>query len=132
MPRESPMILIWRAVGFTSLAFGLAGALVPLVPTVPFLLLAAWAFSRGSPRFHAWLVNHPRFGAPIDAWQRHGVIPPRAKAFAVISLVASFTLAALAGLNPWLVVVHGTIVVAVTTFILTRPSRPPVPLTTGD
>jgi uncharacterized membrane protein YbaN (DUF454 family) len=66
-------------LGWTFFGIGLVGTLLPLVPTTPFMLLALWAFSIGSERFHRWLYHHPVFGPPLQRWQRDRVIPLWAK-----------------------------------------------------
>jgi uncharacterized membrane protein YbaN (DUF454 family) len=58
---------------------GLVGVLLPGLPTVPFLIVAAWAGGRGWPALEAWLLNHPRWGPGIRRWRDHGAIPRRAK-----------------------------------------------------
>lgn len=72
-------ILFWRALALIALAFGLLGVVLPVLPTVPFLLVAAWAASRGWPRLEAWLLTHPRFGPAILGWRERGTVPRRAK-----------------------------------------------------
>ncbi len=62
---------IWTTLGVAALALGIVGVVVPLLPTTPFLILAAYLFSRGSGRLHAWLVDHPTFGPPIRHWREH-------------------------------------------------------------
>jgi uncharacterized membrane protein YbaN (DUF454 family) len=81
----------WLAFGHLALALGIIGVFVPVLPTTPFLLLASFAYSRGSPRFDAWLVGHPRLGPPVRDWRAHGVIRRRAKVVATIAIVASAT-----------------------------------------
>jgi hypothetical protein len=76
--------------GFACLGLAAAGAVLPILPTTPFLLLAAACFARSSPRFHRWLLEHPLFGPPIRDWQEHRSIRPRIKAFALTLLVISF------------------------------------------
>ncbi|MEZ5658471.1 MAG: YbaN family protein [Burkholderiaceae bacterium] len=76
-------IAIWRAVALALVALGLIGVVVPGLPTVPFLIAAAWAASRGWPAFEAWLLNHPRYGPAIRNWREHGAVPRRAKVAAV-------------------------------------------------
>lgn len=83
----------YLAGGFVSLALGAVGAVLPLLPTVPFVILAAFCFARSSPRLEARLVDHPRFGPHIRAWREKGAISRKGKhaalaAFAVSTLVA--------------------------------------------
>lgn len=73
---------IWIALGFVFVALGFIGALLPLMPTTIFLILAAGCFARSSPRLEAWLLGHKRFGPTLVAWREEGAIPPRAKALA--------------------------------------------------
>jgi uncharacterized membrane protein YbaN (DUF454 family) len=76
--------ILWLILGVLSTACGIAGVLLPLVPTTPFLLLAAFAFARSSPRLHNWLITHPQLGPPIADWRAHGAINRRAKIMAVV------------------------------------------------
>ncbi|MGV3494172.1 MAG: YbaN family protein [Ramlibacter sp.] len=61
------------------LLLGLIGVFVPVMPTVPFLIVAAWAASRSSPRLHDWLMKHPRWGRQLTDWYDYGVVPRKAK-----------------------------------------------------
>lgn len=108
-------------IGHTSLAVGFVGIFVPLLPTTPFVLLAAMCYSRGSDRFHAWILDHPRFGPTIHAWREHGAIGVRAKVVATIMLVLSISYSVYRLDMPWKVVAL-LIGAAVLTFILSRPS----------
>jgi uncharacterized membrane protein YbaN (DUF454 family) len=90
------------------------------VPATPFFLLAAFAFARSSPRFHDWLVNHPRIGPAIRDWQREGAISRKAKRLAMIAIVATFVLSLLLGVPGWMLAVQGVVLLAVSVFILTR------------
>lgn len=74
--------LLWVLAGCTSLSLGLIGIVLPLLPTTPFVLLAAFCFARGSARFEHWLLNHPRLGPPILAWRQEHALPLRAKQLA--------------------------------------------------
>ena len=58
------------------------GAVLPFLPTVPFVLVAAWCFSKSHPRFEAWLLRHPRMGPFIINWRERRVVPLRAKQLA--------------------------------------------------
>jgi len=108
-------------MGHTSMAVGFVGVFVPLLPTTPFVLLAALCYSRGSERFHVWLHEHPRFGPMIHSWREHGAIGRRAKVAAAITVVVSITFSVIRLDLPWNAVAL-LVGIAVLTFILTRPS----------
>jgi uncharacterized membrane protein YbaN (DUF454 family) len=92
------------------------------MPTTPFLLLALWAGARSSPRLRFRLYRHPRYGASLRAWHRHGSVPVRAKLVACLLMVASLFLTWLSGADPMLLAALAIFFAAVTTFILTRPN----------
>ncbi|MCR5884161.1 YbaN family protein [Rhizobacter sp. J219] len=81
--------LLWLAAGLLSLLAGIVGIFLPLLPTTPFVLLAAFCFSRGSARLEAWLVQHPRFGPMVAAWRRNRAVPLRAKQLATVMMAVS-------------------------------------------
>lgn len=93
-PPARPWRWVWVAAGVLSLACGLVGLFLPLLPTVPFVLLAAACFSRGSARLEAWLLAHPRCGPWIHAWRANRAVPRRAKYLATLMMTASCLLAA--------------------------------------
>jgi uncharacterized membrane protein YbaN (DUF454 family) len=80
-----------RLAGWLALITGLAGILLPLLPTTPFLLLAAYWFSRSSLRLHRWLHNHPWFGPPIRQWQATRSVSRGTKLKALSLLLVSFS-----------------------------------------
>jgi uncharacterized membrane protein YbaN (DUF454 family) len=86
------VLLMWRALTLASTALGIAGVFVPILPTTPFLLVAAWAAGKGWPQFEAWLVAHPRLGPPIQRWRDHRAVPRSAKWAAVASMLLSAAL----------------------------------------
>ncbi|MEM7060105.1 MAG: YbaN family protein [Pseudomonadota bacterium] len=118
------MRIIWVLAGWMAFGLGLIGAFLPLMPTVPFMLLAAFCFARGSERFHAWLTNHPRFGPGIRNWQQHGAISRRAKVMAVVAIAATFLLSVLLGVRPLILGIQAAVLACVLIFILTRPDGP--------
>jgi len=71
----------WLLLGLAWLCImlGMVGIVLPVMPTVPFLLVAAWAASRSSPRLHHWLHTHPRFGHLLRDWEDLGIVPRSAK-----------------------------------------------------
>ena len=93
--------LVYMALGALSLLLAAVGAVLPLLPTVPFVLLAAFFFARGHPPVEAWLLRHPTFGPHIAAWRARGAISRRGKRAAL----AAFALSAILGLAlapmPW-------------------------------
>lgn len=117
------MRFIYFTVGCAAIVLGVAGIFLPLLPTTPFLLVAAWAFARSSPRLEAWLVDHPRFGPPLADWRERGAVPVRAKVIAVAAMSASLAYMLLSPQIPLPGKAAAAIVLAAcATFILTRPS----------
>lgn len=113
---------LWLLAGWISLILGLIGIVLPLLPTTPFILLAAFCFQRGSDRLHRWLVNHPRFGPLIADWRERGAISRKAKRNAMIALVAVFGISLLLDVAPYILLIQAIALSAVAAFILTRPS----------
>ncbi len=113
---------VWAAFGSIALTLGAIGIFVPLLPTVPFLLLAAFCFSRSSERLHHWLLSHRVFGPPIHNWNTRGAISNRAKKLASISMIAVFALSVFLGLKPVILWIQGITLCLVALFIWTRPS----------
>ncbi len=112
------------AFGWLNVAVGMVGIVVPGLPTTIFLIIALWAFSKSSRRFHDWLYNHPRFGPPLRQWNAHRVIPPKAKGLAVGVMVFSWLIITLYVADDWMLpVAVGATLMAVAAYILTRPSR---------
>lgn len=117
------MRLLWAAGGWIGVALGVIGTVLPVVPTVPFLLLAAFCFARSSPRLYHWLMNHPRFGGPLRDWQAHHAIGRRVKVVALLMMAAGLVPGLLLlPLRLWLVQL--AIILAAGTFVATRPEPP--------
>ncbi len=115
---------IWAGFGFLALALGVVGIFLPLLPTTPFLLLAAFCFSRSSERLHIWLVTHPRFGPIITNWNENGAIDRRSKIIAVFMMAAAFGLSVYMQLPAWVLMAQGVVLALVALFILSRPDGP--------
>ena len=115
---------MWLVIGVLAAVFGIAGIVLPLVPTTPFLLVAAFAFARSSPRLHGWLVSHPRLGPPIHAWRAHGAISRANKRWAVAVMLAALALSLVSGAPSWLIVLQAVVLAGSATFVLSRPDGP--------
>ncbi|MFQ5773978.1 MAG: YbaN family protein [Kiloniellaceae bacterium] len=112
------------AFGWLSMALGLAGLLLPLVPSTVFFLLALWAFSRSSARFHDWLYSHPRIGQPLRDWHTHRLVPLPAKVLAVVMMGATLVYVTLFVAEGWVLpAALAAVLAAVAAYILTRPHR---------
>lgn len=113
----------YAALGFVMLGLAVIGALLPVMPTTIFVILAAWCFGRSSPRFEAWLLDHPRFGPTLRAWRAEGAIAPRAKLFACGGMALGFVLF-LEGAHPrWpLVLLVGLLLLACAAYVVSRPA----------
>lgn len=111
-------------LGFLSLSLGIVGIILPFLPTTPFALLAAYFFSKSSPRMHQWLLNHQVLGPTIKDWQESGVIRPKAKVLATIAIIALFSISFyFTEVIIWVKAVIAFIGVLVLVFIWTRPSK---------
>ncbi len=82
--------LLFVGLGTLFVLLGLLGVFLPLLPTTPFLLLAAACYARGSRRIFDWLLNHRRFGPLIREWREHRSMPYRAKRTALLLIALSF------------------------------------------
>ena len=93
--------LVHLLLGWASLLLGAAGAVLPLLPTVPFVILAAFFFARGNPALERWLLEHRRFGPHISAWRSRGAVSRRGKAAALCCFALSAVIGILFLAFPW-------------------------------
>ena len=121
-------------VGSLSVALGTVGIFVPLLPTTPFLLLAAACFVRSSPRLYRWLITHRWFGTYIKNYREHRVIPVRFKVLTLTLLWLSIGYAILAVAEAlWLRLLLAGIAVGVTVHVaLLRTEIPSPPEKSSD
>lgn len=117
------MRLAWRLAGLLALILGVIGIVLPLLPTVPFMILAAFCFAKGHPAWEARLLADRRFGPHIRAWRQGGSISRRGKAMAMIAFTLSAGLG-LATLAMPLALLPAAACLAGAAFILTRPTTP--------
>ncbi len=114
---------LYLLAGFVCLGLAVIGALLPVMPTTIFVILAAGCFARSSPRLEAWLLAHPVFGPSLRRWRANGAIAPAAKAMASAGMVAGFVLF-LWGAHPGpvLTALVAAFFLACAGYVLSRPS----------
>lgn len=115
------MKLVWQVLGIVSVGAAAAGVVLPLVPATPFLLLAAFAFARGSPRLEAWLLGHPRFGKLIMDWRAEGAIGRGSKTAALTTMAATPGVTWAIGGGATVLTIQVVVLSLVALFILSRP-----------
>ncbi len=115
--------IAYFCLGWLMVILGCIGALLPVMPTTIFLILAAWFFARSSPRFEAWLLGHPRFGPSLVRWREQGAIPGRAKVLACVSMAASFAVLCLSA-HPslWVLIGAAVFLSASALYVVSRPT----------
>ncbi|MFS8038037.1 YbaN family protein [Xanthobacter sp. AM11] len=111
------------AAGIVFLVVGAIGMVVPMLPGTVFLILAAWCFTRSSPRFEAWLLNHRYLGPGVARWRETGAIPPVVKLFALSSFVGTFTGSWYFGAPTPFLAVLGVVFILLAVFVASRPNR---------
>lgn len=115
------MKFLWLALGWLSLTLGLIGVILPVMPTVPFLLVAVWAFARSSPRLGARIMRNPTFGPQIRAWRRHGAVSRRAKIAATLAMACGVGWSLWFGFDPRVIAVQALICGGVAFWLIRRP-----------
>ena len=111
---------LYLAAGWLSFGVGAVGIALPLLPTVPLWILAAFCFSRSSPRLERWLVEHPRLGPHIRGWRSRGAISTNGKRAGLAALAISSILGLLTLSLPWSLLPLA-FCGAAAAFILSRP-----------
>jgi uncharacterized membrane protein YbaN (DUF454 family) len=116
--------LVFAFLGATFLVVGVVGIFLPLLPTTPFLLLAAACFARASRRLHHWLLNHVVLGPVVLEWREHRAIPLRVKRAALLFMAASMTVSMIFFFTDWRARLALAVLAVVLFLILWRiPSR---------
>jgi uncharacterized membrane protein YbaN (DUF454 family) len=115
---------VFVGLGMTALALGIAGIVLPVLPTTPFVLLAAACFARGSTKFHDWLLGHPLFGPMIVEWQEYGSIPWRTKIVAIALMSTTLGVSIVFFVEPrWLKAALTVLGLVLATWLYRVPSR---------
>ena len=116
--------VVYLVLGILCVVLGVIGIFLPVLPTTPFLIFAAFFFSRSSSRFHQWLMNHKHFGPPIHDWNTRGVIRRAHKTLATIMFLISAVVIMLRPQIPLIgKISFAVFMIAVLIFIWTRPSQ---------
>ena len=117
----TPILLF---VGYLSIAIAVIGIFIPLLPTTPFLLLAAACLSKGSTRVHDWLVNRSPWAPLLSDWEQNGTIAKKTKVLATVLMISMSGYALVAiDFHIYLKASVVLIIVLVLAFIWTRPSK---------
>ena len=120
-PRPSRARWLWWLLAYASLALGIIGIVLPGLPTVPFILLSAFAAARGSQRLHAWLLAHRRFGPMIRDWQDGGAVSRRSKWLATGTMTLCAAIMFLTAPKAWMAATGTAIMAVVATWLWLRP-----------
>jgi len=114
--------LVFLLGGHLSVVLGIIGAILPVVPSTPFMILAAYCYSKSSPRLHQKILNLPHIGSHVRDWEDHGLISVKAKILSIVllSVMIGFSIYVLK--VTWLKIMLAIIALAISTFIFSRPS----------
>ena len=116
---------LFLIAGFISMILGFIGMFLPILPTTPFMILAAFCFSKSSKRLHQWLLNRPHVGKLILDWQNYGVIRMKAKVASTLVIIPLFTYTLIfVEVGNWIKGILLLIAFGVLFFIWSRPSKP--------
>lgn len=113
----------WTLAGLLALALGVVGIFLPVLPTTPLVILAAFCFGKGSPRLRAWLMGHRRFGPAIADWEATGAIPRRVKLWACSVMAITFGLSWALGVPGRVLAVQALAMGIGAAYVLSRPDR---------
>ncbi|MDO9404492.1 MAG: YbaN family protein [Polaromonas sp.] len=127
-----PWVFRWLLFAFALLCLllGVIGLFVPIMPTVVFILLAAWAAARSSPKMNRWMEEHRRFGPMLRNWRAGGVVSRRAKWTATVVMSGSSVFTACMVRPAWIAVLVIACQAAVLTWLWFRPEAPVLPAVT--
>ncbi|WP_431307713.1 YbaN family protein [Agaribacter marinus] len=121
--RKFVTTILWRILACLALCLGIIGIIIPGLPTVPFILVAAWSGSKGWPALEYWLLNHQTFGPHIINWRKNRIVPVKAKWASTIFMSASCVMIWYTQSNIWVSLCISLILIAVACWIWTRNSE---------
>lgn len=117
------MRYLWMAAGIVALLVGTIGIFLPILPTTPFVLIAAFAFGRGSQKLHNWLSGNSVFGPIIQDWEEHGTIAVRYRRIAYGAMALMIAVSLVKGLHPAVLLIQAMGIGWAVMFIRARPTR---------
>ncbi|NIY80211.1 DUF454 domain-containing protein [Celeribacter sp. HF31] len=112
---------IHLTLGALCVALGVIGVFLPVMPTTIFLILAAFFFTKGSPRLRQMLLDNARFGPSIQNWEETGAIPRRIKLLSITMMMSSFIPTLLLRVPPLYLGLQAVLIGIGALYILTRP-----------
>jgi uncharacterized membrane protein YbaN (DUF454 family) len=126
---SAPVRWLLQGVAGLFVLLGIIGLFVPVMPTVPFLIVAAWAAARSSPRLHHWLYQHPKFGKQLRDWNEAGLVPRRAKWITTVMMSGSAISMLVVAPTRWLpavgLIIAGMAAVLAWLWLRPEPGNPP-------
>ncbi|MDH5858760.1 YbaN family protein [Lampropedia aestuarii] len=126
-PRRCPSLLgrvCLYILAICSLGMGIVGVFVPGLPTTVFVLIAAWAAARSSPKLHNWLLQHTLFGPILRNWEAGGFVSAKAKRAAILTMLISVLVMLLAGVPHWALLLASGCMACVAVYLWRRPEPP--------
>ena len=122
--KDSLIKKLYISLGFLSLLLGIIGLFLPIMPTTPFVILAAWFFQKGSEKLHQWLISQPYFGPAIHQWQSQGLISKQAKITSITLITISFSWVLITRPLPIIFkIIMATLGLGICFYIGSRPSK---------
>jgi len=113
---------LWLVFGLLSVVLGVLGIFLPVLPTTPLMILAAFFFSKSSPRLENWLLNHNTFGPVITDWRETGAIAPKIKMIAAATMAVVFLASLIFGVKLFVLVIQAVCLGGAAWFVLSRPN----------
>jgi hypothetical protein len=109
-------------IGWLSVILGVIGAFLPILPTTPFILFAAWCFARSSERFHKWIIDNKYFGPIITDWENGNGISRKIRTRALLMMWFSLCFSMLVIRQWWAVLLLSSIGIIATLYLFKQPS----------
>ncbi|MGB3810094.1 MAG: YbaN family protein [Parvibaculum sp.] len=118
------MRVVWQAAGLLCVGLALLGVALPLLPTAPFVLLAAFCFARSSPSLHDRLLSNRVFGEIIRDWHMDRAISRKGKVVSVFAMASSLAISLALAVDLAIVGLQALVLCGISVFILTRNTPP--------